>query len=110
VDDHTVGDACFPGIAAWQLLKNSTQAQTWLQGYIEWMAEHKGIDQRSTEGIWAAVLREGDYAKKIKAVATGKGITAEMVTALEAGERDYEKIFGAGKRRIVEIVQELQKK
>lgn len=106
VDDCTVGEACFPGIAAWQLLNNSVNASTWLQGYIDWMDQAKGIDKRATTGIWDAVLQQGQFANKLKAVATGKGITAEMVKALNEGERDYGKIFGAGERRIAEIVEE----
>lgn len=110
VDDYTVGEACLPGKAAWHFAENRGNAEAWLQGYLDFLEKEKGLDRRVTQGIVDAVRQEGNYSEKLKTVATGKGITATMIGRLKEGERLYQEIYGAGQRRIAEMVEELQRK
>lgn len=111
VDEFTVGSACLPGKAAWQFDKNADGADQWLERYVEFLNQEKGLKLGINRGIIEAVKQEGNYAQKLKEVATGQGITARMVAELEQDPNAaFERIYNAGLQRIREIAAEVTAK
>ncbi len=106
IDDYTIGEACLPGVAAWQF---DHDGRAWLDQYATFLSQEKGLDERVTRAIIESVDRQGSWAKKVTEVATGKGITAAMVSRLQEGERAPERIYQAGEQRMKELIRELTK-
>ncbi|MFA6023958.1 MAG: hypothetical protein WC777_01955 [Candidatus Gracilibacteria bacterium] len=110
VDQHTTLVACNPGISAWHFLKNEARAEAWLRAHNELTHEMLGVSRDAMQRLQARVLREGNFAAKIKEVATKGGVTEAMVNALEAAQGDVTicDLFQVGMDKIAEADEKFQ--
>lgn len=104
VDQHTTLVACNPGISAWHFLNNEARAQAWLRAHNELTHEILGVSRDAMQRLQAKVLEEGNFAAKIKEVATEGGVTEAMIKTLEANNGDVTicDLFGVGMDKIAQ--------
>lgn len=105
VDEHTTLVACNPGISAWHFLNNEARAQAWLRAHNELTHEILDVSHEAMQRLQARVLEEGNFAAKIKEVATEGGVTEAMIKVLEANNGDVTicELFQVGMDRIAQV-------
>ena len=104
VDEHTTLVACNPGISAQHFLKNEARAEAWLREHNELTHSLLNVSREAMQRLQARVLREGNFAAKIKEVATEGGVTEAMIKALEAngGDVNARALFEVGMHKIAQ--------
>ncbi len=105
VDAHTTLVACNPGTSAWHFLNNEAGAQAWLREHNELTHASLKVSREAMERLQNRVLREGNFAAKIKEVATEGGVTEAMIKMLEANRGDVgvRRLFEEGMRKIAQV-------
>ncbi|MEK9159743.1 MAG: NAD(P)-binding domain-containing protein [Patescibacteria group bacterium] len=107
VDQHTTLVACNPGISAWHFLHNAEVAAAWLREHTQLTEDILGVNPAAMERLQRKVFEEGNFAGRIKEVATVGGVTESMVLALEAarGNIACEPLYQVGMRKIEAVLQ-----
>jgi len=109
LDAMTALIGCLPGIAAWIFKNHATDADRWLEIWTAMTNETLGIPHEVTRSIISKAMKDGNFDKKIAAVATPGGITAAIVEGLNQGERSHQILYQRGMDRIDAIARSAMK-